>query len=59
MSNRYSKKNTQKGDAGRSEYARYDKQRARLGMGAKVIAILISLAMVVTAFISAGVYFLD
>ena len=37
---------------------RYEEERERLRKSAKIIAIVVSVAMIVTAFLSAGVFFL-
>ncbi len=37
----------------------YEKKRQRLNTGAKIMAILVALAMIVTAFLSSGVFFIN
>ena len=54
MSNKYTKSNKQK----KNDLSQYEQKRERLNTGAKVMAIIVSIAMIVTAFLSAGVFFL-
>ena len=58
MANKYSKSNTQKQDIEKSKMKQYEESRERLNTGARVMAILVIIAMVVVAFLSAGVYFM-
>ena len=37
----------------------YEDRRKRLNTSAKIMAIVVSIAMIVTAFLSAGVFFLQ
>jgi hypothetical protein len=37
----------------------YEERQKRLSTGAKVMAILVALAMIVTAFLSSGVFFMN
>ena len=48
------KNNTNK----KNDLSKYEEKRQRLNTGAKIMAIIVSLAMIVTAFLSAGVFFL-
>lgn len=52
------KKNRKPKDYRKYDMARYEEQRERLKSSAKIIAIVVSVAMIVTAFLSAGVFFL-
>ena len=66
MANKYSKGNfvnkdsENKSKSGQStgRMSEYEERRKRLNTGAKIMAIVVSLAMIVTAFLSAGVFFL-
>ena len=60
MANRYSKANTQKEkkEEKKTEFSKYQEKQRRLNTAARVMAIVVSLAMIVTAFLSAGVFFL-
>ena len=63
MANRYSKANMQKDyvspnkEETKSDLSKYEKKRKRLDASARVMAIIVSLAMIVTAFLSAGLFF--
>ena len=62
MANKYSKANTQNRDS-RNESSRsmqqYEEQRTRLNTGARIMAILVIAAMVVTTFLAAGIFLFD
>ncbi len=62
MANKYSKANTQNRD-NRNESTRsmqqYEEQRSRLNTGARIMAILVIAAMVVTTFLAAGIFIFD
>lgn len=67
MANKYSKANfvnkeeSSKTSArqGSSQMNEYEHRRKRLNRTAKIMAIVVSIAMIVTAFLSAGVFFLN
>lgn len=67
MANKYSKANfvnkeeSSKTSAGQgsSQMNEYENRRKRLNRTAKIMAIVVSIAMIVTAFLSAGVFFLN
>ena len=62
MANKYSKANTQAKDGkGRpqSGMERYEEQRSKLNNGAKIMAIVVIVAMVVTTFLAAGLFLFD
>lgn len=66
MANKYSKgnfvnkdtENNSRTSRSTGKMSEYEERRKRLNTGAKVMAIIVSLAMIVTAFLSAGVFFL-
>ena len=58
MANKYSKANTKKSGAEDAKMREFDENRRRLNKGARIMAIVVSIAMIVTAFLSAGVFFL-
>lgn len=57
MANKLNKSNMIKRDEDKSEYSKFEKRQKRLNMGARIMAIVVSLAMIVTAFLSSGVIF--
>ena len=67
MANKYSKGNfvnkddgnKSAGGQGSSQMKEYEERRKRLNTSAKIMAIVVSIAMIVTAFLSAGVFFLQ
>ena len=67
MANKYSKANfVNKDEDNKPKQAEslggmkeYEKKRQRLNTGAKIMAILVALAMIVTAFLSSGVFFIN
>ena len=59
MANKYSNANTQKKEVENSKMKQYEESRRRLNTGARVLAILVIVSMVVVAFLSAGVYLMD
>ena len=59
MANKYSKSNSSGKTAERKIMEQYEDQRRRLNNGAKVMAIIVAVAMVVTTFLASGVFFLD
>ena len=59
MANKYSKSNSSGKTAERKSMELYEDQRRRLNNGAKVMAIIVAVAMGVTTFLASGVFFLD
>lgn len=59
MANKYSKTNKSTKAAEENAMQKYEEQRQRLNTGAKVMAIVVCVAMVVTMFLASGVFFLD
>ena len=59
MANKYSKSNKSSKAAEEKSMQKYEEQRKRLNTTAKIMAIVVSLAMIVTTFLAAGVFFLD
>lgn len=59
MANKYSKSNKSARANEEKVMQEYDEQRKRLNTGAKVMAIVVILAMIVTTFLASGVFFLD
>lgn len=62
MANKYSKANMQnkeEKDASSRGYEQYDEKRSRLNAGARIMAILVIAAMVVTTFLAAGIFIFD
>ncbi len=59
MANKYSKSNSSGKTAERKSMEQYEDKRRRLNNGAKVMAIIVAVAMVVTTFLASGVFFLD
>ena len=59
MANKYSRSNSSGKAADRKSMEQYEDQRRRLNNGAKVMAIIVAVAMVVTTFLASGVFFLD
>lgn len=62
MANRYSKVNTQSKDksaAASKEANQYEQKRNRLDNGARIMAIIVIVAMVVTTFLAAGLFIFD
>lgn len=59
MANKYSKSN----NSGRAQENRsmqkYEEQRKRLNTGAKIMAILVAAAMVITTFLASGLFIFD
>ncbi len=62
MANRYSKVNTQtrgnREDASR-DIQHHEESRSSLNMGARIMAILVIAAMVITTFLAAGIFMFD
>ena len=67
MANRYSKANfvnkdednkTKSTDSS-AKMREYEERQKRLNTGAKVMAVLVALAMIITAFLSSGVFFMN
>ncbi len=62
MANKYSKANTQN-KSGNGETSRnmhqYEEKRTRLNAGARIMAILVIAAMVVTTFLATGIFLFD
>ncbi len=59
MANKYSKSNKSTKAAEERSMQKYEEQRQRLNTTAKILAIVVSLAMIVTTFLAAGVFFWD
>ena len=59
MANRYSKSNNSQQHIQDKSMQKYEEQRKRLNTGAKVMAILVAAAMIVTTFLASGVFFFD
>lgn len=62
MANKYSKANTQNRegrDGSPRSMQQYEEQRSRLNTGARIMAILVIAAMVVTTFLAAGIFLFD
>ena len=59
MANKYSKSNKSTKAYEEKSMQQYEEQRKRLNTGAKIMAILVALAMIVTTFLASGVFFLD
>ena len=59
MANRYSKSNNSQQHMQDKSMQKYEEQRKRLNTGAKVMAILVVAAMIVTTFLASGVFFFD
>ena len=59
MANRYSKSNNSQQHMQDKSMQKYDEQRKRLNTGAKIMAILVAAAMIVTTFLASGVFFFD
>lgn len=59
MANRYSKSNNSQQHMQDKSMQKYEEQRKRLNTGAKVMAILVAAAMIVTTFLASGVFFFD
>ncbi len=59
MANKYSKSNNSNKKTEDRSMQKYEEQRKRLNMGAKIMAIIVAVAMVVTTFLASGVFFLD
>ena len=59
MANRYSKSNNSQQHIQDKSMQKYEEQRKHLNTGAKVMAILVAAAMIVTTFLASGVFFFD
>ena len=59
MENKYSKSNQSSKAAEAKSMQKYEEQRKKLNTTAKVVAIVVSLAMIITTFLAAGVFFWD
>ena len=59
MANKYSKSNKSSKAYEEKSMQQYEEQRKRLNTGAKIMAILVAVAMIVTTFLASGVFFLD
>ena len=59
MANRYSKSNNSQQHMQDKSMQKYEEQRKRLNTGAKIMAILVAAAMIVTTFLASGVFFFD
>ena len=59
MANRYSKSNNSQQHMQDKSMQKYEEQRKRLNTGAKLMAILVAAAMIVTTFLASGVFFFD
>lgn len=59
MANKYSKSNNSSKSSENKTMKQYEEQRERLNKGAKIMAIVVAVAMIVTTFLASGVFFLD
>lgn len=59
MANKYSKSSNSGKAQERRAMNRYDEQRKRLNTGAKIMAILVAAAMVITTFLASGLFIFD
>ncbi|MBQ6456443.1 MAG: hypothetical protein IJJ31_04895 [Mogibacterium sp.] len=59
MANRYSKNNNSSKRIEEKSMQKYQEQREKLNTGAKIMALLVALAMIVTTFLASGVFFFD
>ena len=59
MANKYSKSNNSAKAAEHKTMQEYEEGRKRLNTGARVMALLVAAAMVVTTFLASGVFFFD
>ena len=59
MVNKYSKSNNSAKSPETKTMKKYEEQRKRLNNTAKIMAIIVAVAMVVTMFLGSGVFFLD
>lgn len=59
MANKYSKSNNSAKSPETKTMKKYEEQRKRLNNTAKIMAIVVAVAMVVTMFLGSGVFFLD
>ena len=66
MANKYSKvnmtkSNTNKSDneTSQSDSSKYEEKQKKLDRGARIMAIVVIVAMIVTTFLAAGVFILD
>ena len=62
MANKYSKANTQSRDSKTAAVKtpnQYEQKRKRLNNGARIMAIIVIAAMVITTFLAAGLFLFD
>lgn len=59
MANKNSKGNNSSRPSESKSMQKYEDQRKKLNNGAKIMAILVAVAMIVTTFLASGVFFLD
>ena len=59
MANKYSKSNNSGKAQEHKSMQEYEEQRKRLNTGARVMAILVAAAMVVTTFLACGLFLFD
>ena len=59
MANRYSKNNNSSKRIEEKSMQKYQDQIEKLNTGAKIMALLVALAMIVTTFLASGVFFFD
>ena len=59
MANKYSKSNNSSKHVETKSMQKYEEQRKRLNTTAKVMAILVAVAMVVTTFLASGIFIFD
>lgn len=62
MANRYSKVNTQNRVNGENEYRelqKFEEEKSSITPGARMMAIIVIAAMVVTTFLAAGIFMFD
>ena len=59
MANKYSKSNNSSRTQENKTMQQYEEQRKRLNTGAKIMAILVAVAMVVTTFLASGLFIFE
>ena len=59
MANKYSKSNNSVRAQENRSMQQYEEQRRRLNTGARIMAILVAVAMVVTTFLASGLFIFD
>ena len=59
MANKYSKSNNSGRAQNHKTMQQYEEQRKRLNTGAKIMAIIVAAAMVITTFLASGLFIFD